>query len=283
MDTVQVYYTNLESNPPVRDYYWKDCEFCMINEFMTDEERKNFPNDGSDYSFVIRILKIIPTARGRIIREQNPHLQHPYHKGSMKTIPLNTIRDICSLKPRWIRFMIDQHPIEYRIEFSSDDKVKFLLQCIVNEIQCFTWDPQLTDHRSRRYVLQNEIVWKKYRTIELPRRQQNDNDDDDNFCEILRLDKTTPPPTDTRLHRRPMNLEPELPLTAPNTPVTSPQSSRQCPVNEMIRKDPFEKTDENIDFNMAGDDYFWDEDDIDDLMFKADEFDDDEFFTRDDS
>lgn len=281
MDTVQVYFTDLESYPPVRDVYWKDCEFTMMNPFLTEEDIVNpkFPHDGSDHYFVIKIMKLIPTARSRLIQEREPNRQHPFHKDNTKMIQLSNIRELCSYSPSVLTFQIEQRRIHYRIEFSSDEKLKWLIGCIMNEIHCFTWDQQLTNLRERRYVVQNEILWKKYyKPIELPRhcRHQIDDDDDDEVT----FDIHQPKSMKTIESKQPLNMQQIIEswgaAVKSSKSLLPSSSSHSSAFNVNDNDDDKKEADKNFEYSNMDNvvDHFWCEEDMDDVEFD----DDDDFF-----
>lgn len=279
MDTVQVYFTDLESYPPVRDVYWKDCEFTMMNPFLTEEDIVNpkFPHDGSDHYFVIKIMKLIPTARSRLIQEREPNRQHPFHKDNTKMIQLSNIRELCSYSPSVLTFQIEQRRIYYRIEFSSDEKLKWLIGCIMTEIHCFTWDQQLTNLRERRYVVQNEILWKKYyKPIELPRHCQIDDDDDDEVTFDIREKNHRTQSSESQSLNMQQIIESWGAAVKSSKSLLPSSSSHSSAFNVNDNDDDKKEADKNFEYSNMDNvvDHFWCEEDMDDVEFD----DDDDFF-----
>ncbi|KAH9418901.1 hypothetical protein DERP_004229, partial [Dermatophagoides pteronyssinus] len=122
------------------------------------ECRGSTSNDGSDYRFIIKTYP-----RCKTIREWNPQsLLVDYDEGTVKAIPFNTILDlIFSLKGKTIEIFLDQHAIQYRLEFTDKNDVKNLLNLIQNELPWFTWDEILSNPIDDYYVLKNSILWEK--------------------------------------------------------------------------------------------------------------------------
>lgn len=184
MDIVDIYYTNLDVEPPIRDEYWKNCSFS-INK-RTDLPKNQQIYDGSDYRFMINFL-------GEIPQNQLPG----------KIIPLNTIRDIVSIRERTLMIIIDKQPIKFRIEFESDESIMKWLKLLVNLIPCFDWDKKQNEPTNRPYVIHNEIVWNTYhhQPIESSRQSnQNDEQDDQNdqdFSDDSDSDNDTDSDSDT--------------------------------------------------------------------------------------
>nr|XP_046917042.1 uncharacterized protein LOC124497434 [Dermatophagoides farinae] len=164
MDTVQVYYTNFESKPPVRDICWKDCGFTMKNHVFP------FPQDGSGHIFEFKIWQKITTTpsslvvveKNNVTKKNSCDKEYSYPKeeytAEIHKVQLSAIRVMRSYFPCILTFKIHRRPIYYRIKFSHDLNLKWLIGCIMSEISCFTWDKKYTDLSDRRFVLENKIL-----------------------------------------------------------------------------------------------------------------------------
>ena len=159
MFIVKVQFTDLDSYPNIT-LNFDDCDLHLKHQ--SEEEGRssaiNPSNDGSDYRFIIKTYP-----RCKTIREWNPQsLLVDYDEGTVKAIPLNTILDlIFSLKEKTIQIFLDQHAIQYRLEFTDKNDVKSLLNLIQNELPWFTWDEILSNPIDDYYVLKNSILWEK--------------------------------------------------------------------------------------------------------------------------
>ncbi|KAH9505976.1 hypothetical protein DERF_010738 [Dermatophagoides farinae] len=273
MDIVQVYYTDMESNPPLYDVYWKDCEFSLLNPFQSGEQNSH---NGSDYYFVIKILKIIPTAQ-----EQEPNRQ--YEKGAMKMIQLSTIRELWSLESCELTFNIDQRPIHYRVEFSNDFEIIWMISLIISEIPCFVWNEQITNLSERHYVVQNEILCKKhYKPIESPQNQITNNNDDDDDETIEKIRSYSEPGNYRRKQSRSLTDIQQI-IESWADAITDTDTDDDDDYDYDATKEAKNVDTNNENLNIGNDvDYYWTENDMKDMTFNVDEFDDDEFFNAND-
>uniref|UniRef100_A0A6P6XR54 Uncharacterized protein LOC113790481 n=1 Tax=Dermatophagoides pteronyssinus TaxID=6956 RepID=A0A6P6XR54_DERPT len=158
MYIVKVQFTDLDSYPNIT-LNFDDCDLHLKHQSEEHGEcRGSTSNDGSDYRFIIKTYP-----RCKTIREWNPQsLLVDFDEGTIKAIPFNTILDlIFTLKEKTIEIFLDQHAIQYRLEFTDKNDVKSLLNLIQNELPWFTWDEILSNPIDDYYVLKNSILWEK--------------------------------------------------------------------------------------------------------------------------
>nr|XP_027197049.1 uncharacterized protein LOC113791467 [Dermatophagoides pteronyssinus] len=211
---------------------WNNCPiyFTHISDFWTDEQRQ----------FVARHRWPTDGSDYAIVIG----IPQQFQQYIYKSIPMNEVNYIHSIDHRTI--IINTLKFECAIEISDSYKMASIFYTLYGKIPCFYWDLIITNPNINSFCLLN----RNYSRLNNEPEPEQDDDDDDNNNSTIRL----PPPS--------------IPTIDGQSTSASTTYSMPPPTTEM--NDLIEQTEIMIIDDGQNDGQFWDEEELDEIVFGDD-------------